>query len=155
MLFLDLCVCHFLCHVANTTPLIGIITFPKGYNGAKVITLEIDRSFVDDLGYNWNPTTNPTGKRCCSSSDLSAAATPAALAKHGEVLGDYDHEIYFLPDFAAEAGYMVAGSASIPGRHILMYYTDKHTLIHEIGHNLGMGHADRPGVEYGASLSST
>ncbi|WP_299586037.1 VCBS domain-containing protein [uncultured Microbulbifer sp.] len=78
-------------------------------------------------------------------------------------LGDWRHRVFIFPDAAYRAGLIGSGVAAVNGRwSIITADSDQLILGHELGHNIGLGHAgnddnndgdtnDRGENEYGAS----
>ena len=79
----------------------------------------------------------------------------AQAAAQGFTVGSYAHRAYIVPNVSGNCGW--CGLASMPGDWSLLTCTDGGTICHELGHNLGFGHASTQfyntanWVEYGDS----
>lgn len=64
----------------------------------------------------------------------------AEVKKLGYNIEDFDHSVYDMPQLMCEW----AGGSTIPGKFVLMNnMCGRGTLLHELGHNYGLMHANR------------
>lgn len=86
----------------------------------------------------------------CEYRDWSSAARNAAIAI-GINPSSYDRIIYFFPTSTCSPG----GLGEVSGNESWIFDIcgNAKVIAHELGHNFGWGHANRPGQEYGDSTS--
>lgn len=80
----------------------------------------------------------------CNYNSYADAALSALQSSGQQVTGDgtdgFDHYVFVFANVPACSW---AGLASVPGRHIWINgYVDRGVIAHELGHNLGLGHAN-------------
>eukprot|EP00040_Diaphanoeca_grandis_P000102 m.14348 g.14348 ORF g.14348 m.14348 type:complete len:2596 (-) comp10105_c0_seq1:515-8302(-) len=98
---------------------------------------------------------NATDVVDCDVDMVSNAANVILRELHGEnVLGGYDHVVYYLPPEITGCGF--GGLAQVGGPLVWMRSSSGATAAHEIAHNLGLNHASTdwdddnlPDAEYG------
>ena len=108
-----------------------------------VVTLDADYNFSR---YN-GPTVGNPGRTCCDTGQMAKTAR-IELNKTGIDLDAFDHKIYAWPATAGELGASVAGVAALKSDWVGLWYLDAYTMTHELGHNLGMSHANFAGGIY-------
>ena len=107
----------------------GAVSFPS--SKGKVMDVRLGKS--------------PGNYQGCDTAGYAADAAAAAKLQ-GVVLDRYDHQVFYIADITQCPGW--GGIGDVGGSRTFLKFKGWKTLLHELGHNIGMLHSKTPCKEY-------